>query len=469
MLQKQLESLTHGNDDKQSRRLIHAYKAASLVVVVIGLAWCGIFAVHQWWLLAFAELVFACIGLASWMLIRAGRLNAALINSELTLLAFAIGFCLMFDVPSEDYPRVSHLYLPVLAMLGYINYVRRKTKIQLVIIAACLAAFIAFSSADLHFSFAQPISDDARVFGTWINSILATLMMAGGILALEREFAQHKGMEKQLRAAVRRNEFELFFQPQIDRAGQVVGAEALMRWKHPQRGYVSPTEFISIVEDLKLMPLVGGWVLSEAARTLVRWADDPNLRHLTLAVNVSASQFSVQGFERSVQELISAHQIDPARLKLELTESVFVSGMTDVVAKMNAMRNTGISFALDDFGTGYSSLSYLRKLPIRQLKIDRSFVQEAVENPRAGALIQSIVRMGRDLDLVVMAEGVETAAQHKFLLDAGCHEFQGYHFGRPVPLETFEDFARTKAATAVILARTTSAKPERPGRSQKAG
>ncbi|SMC81821.1 EAL domain-containing protein [Rhizobium sp. RU36D] len=449
--------------DKRSRRFIHAYKAAALAVVFVGVLWGAIFAANQWWLLAAVELVFAAIGLVSWLLIRAGHLNAALVCTEVALLAFAIGFCLLFDVPSPGYPRVSHLFLPVLAILAYINYLRRKSNIQLAVIAGCLAAFVTFSSADLHFSFAEPIPDDIRVMGTWINSVLAVLMMCGGVVAMERELQRHKGMERQLRGAIRRNELELFYQPQLNRAGQVVGAEALLRWKHPQRGYIPPGEFITAAEDCGLMPLLGDWVLAEACRTLSSWSKDPVLARLTLAVNVSAVQFGVEKFDQSVLEMVYSHGIDPTRLKLELTESVVVSGMTSVVARMNVLRATGITFALDDFGTGYSSLSYLRSLPIRQLKIDRSFVEEALASAQGAALIKSIVQMGIELDLVVLAEGVETSAQHNFLMEIGCHEFQGYHFGRPVPLATFEDYAQAMAHRAALVSLTT----ERAGRFQR--
>ena len=197
-------------------------------------------------------------------------------------------------------------------------------------------------------------------------------------------------------------------------------------------------DFIPIAEENGLMPLIGGWVLKEACRTLAAWQEDPALNGLTLAVNVSANQFNVDGFEQSVLEAVELFNVDPAKLKLELTESVIISGVEPVVAKMNVLRASGIEFALDDFGTGYSSLSYLRQLPVSQLKIDRSFVQESLESPGGASLIRSIVRMGLELDLTVLAEGIETAPQHLFLLDCGCHEFQGFHFGRPVPEEDFK-------------------------------
>jgi len=389
------------------------------------------------------------LGCVGWILIRNDKVNAALIISEIAFLIFAIGFCLIFDVPSEAMPRVSHLYLPAITLLAYFNYLRQKSTFQIVIIAASLLAFIFFSCTKIALPFALSVPDEVRYLGIWINSTLATAMLCGGVYAIHRESTGQNEISRALRTAVRNNQLELHFQPQVDNARQIIGAEALLRWKHPQRGYIPPGDFIPIAEECGLMPLIGGWVLKEACRTLSVWSDDPVLGELTLAVNVSANQFNVDGFEQSVLETVELFRIDPAKLKLELTESVIISGVEPVVSKMNILRTSGIEFALDDFGTGYSSLSYLRQLPVSQLKIDRSFVQESFESPGGASLIKSIVRMGLDLDLTVLADGIETAAQHLFLLDCGCHEFQGYYFGRPVPDEDFKAHVMKTAGTAL--------------------
>jgi EAL domain-containing protein (putative c-di-GMP-specific phosphodiesterase class I) len=278
-------------------------------------------------------------------------------------------------------------------------------------------------------------------------------MLCVGVYAIHRASTGQTEISRALRSAVRNNQLELHFQPQLDNARRIIGAEALLRWKHPRRGYIPPGNFIPIAEENGLMPLIGGWVLKEAYRTLAAWQDDPALSRLTLAVNVSPNQFNVTGFEQSVLEAIKLFNVDPTKLKLELTESVIISGVEPVVAKMNVLRASGIEFALDDFGTGYSSLSYLRQLPVSQLKIDRSFVQESLESPAGASLIRSIVRMGLELDLTVLAEGIETAAQHLFLLDCGCHEFQGYYFGRPVPEDDFKTHVMSATDTAPGSAR----------------
>jgi len=442
--------------DRQSQRLVATYQTASLVICAVSLVWLAFFVVRQWWAIAAFELCLGTVGFVSWLLIRSGRLNAALLFSELAFLALTVFFCLIFDVPSEAVPRVSHLFLLVLAMLGYINYVRGRAWPQLAIVLSCLGFFVAFSSATLAFPFAQPLPDEVRLVGAWVNATVATALLCGSICMIQIELTRRNGMVRELEAALRNDELELFFQPVVDSAGSVIGAEALLRWNHPARGYVGPGEFIPMLEENGMMPRFGAWVLKEACRTLACWQEDPQLGRLTLAVNVSADQFMVDGFDDFVLDTVRLHDVAPERLMLELTESVVVAGVDTLIPKMNALRAAGIGFALDDFGTGYSSLSYLQQLPIDQLKIDRSFVQDGQGDARGGALVKSIVQIGRDLGLVVLAEGVETRAQHEFMLACGCSEFQGFHFGRPVPRADFEAFARasmTMASTSKAVSR----------------
>lgn len=433
--------------NKPSQRLRFAYKGASLCILILGLGWFFYFASIEDWPLAYADLSMVALGGIGWLLARHNRVNAALMMLEAAFLAFTIGFCLVFDVPSEAHPRVSHLFLPAIALLAYFNYLRTTSPFQLVVIAVSLLSFIFFSSTKFALPFAHSIPDEVRQMGIWINSALATAMLCGGVYAIHRESTGQNQLSRALRAAVRNEELELHFQPQVDSAQKIVGAEALLRWTHPRRGNISPAEFIPIAEESGLMPLIGGWVLKEACRTLATWKHDPALNELILAVNVSANQFNLDGFEQSVLETVALYDVDPRKLKLELTETVIISGVEPVVAKMNTLRAAGIEFALDDFGTGYSSLSYLRQLPVSQLKIDRSFVKESLESPSGASLIRSIVRMGLELELTVLAEGIETVPQHLFLLDCGCHEFQGYHFGRPVPEDVFKTGVRAMIQT----------------------
>ena len=241
-------------------------------------------------------------------------------------------------------------------------------------------------------------------------------------------------LEEDMRAALAAGQFLLHYQPIVDAGLRVCGAEALLRWRHPQRGMVRPDTFIALAERTGLILPLGRWVLAQACAQLVRWADEPDTAGWTLAVNVSARQFRQPDFVRQTLELLAASGARPELLKLELTESMLVDDVDAVAAKMQQLCRVGVRFSLDDFGTGYSSLGYLKRLPLSQLKIDRSFVQDAWCNPHDAAITRAIIALAGSLGLEVVAEGVETGEQRDFLLASGCQVFQGYLFGRPAPL-----------------------------------
>ncbi|TCS33747.1 PAS domain S-box-containing protein/diguanylate cyclase (GGDEF)-like protein [Paucimonas lemoignei] len=247
----------------------------------------------------------------------------------------------------------------------------------------------------------------------------------------------HAQLEEELRQALDLEEFRLFYQPQVDDAGRLTGAEALVRWQHPQRGLVGPLEFIPLSEQTAIILPLGRWVLEAACKQLVAWAGVAGTAHLTVAVNVSARQFRERDFVAQVKAVLDKTGAKPQRLKLELTESILLDDVEDVITKMTQLRAHGVGFSLDDFGTGYSSLSYLRRLPLDQLKIDRSFVRDVLTNPHDAAIVRTIVGLGKNLDMKVIAEGVETEVQWRFLQELGCHAYQGYFFGRPVPISEF--------------------------------
>jgi EAL domain-containing protein (putative c-di-GMP-specific phosphodiesterase class I) len=228
--------------------------------------------------------------------------------------------------------------------------------------------------------------------------------------------------------------------------GRVTGAEVLARWQHPRRGMVAPSEFIPLAEETGLILPLGQWVMETACSRLAEWAARPETAHLTIAVNVSAQQFRDLGFVASVLSALQRTGADPNRLKLELTESMLVENVEDIIRKMNALKARGVGFALDDFGTGYSSLSYLKRLPLDQLKIDQSFVRDILVDPNDAAIAKTIVTLADSLGLGVIAEGVETETQRDFLAASGCHACQGNFFSEPLPVEGFEAFARRAAA-----------------------
>jgi EAL domain-containing protein (putative c-di-GMP-specific phosphodiesterase class I) len=250
-------------------------------------------------------------------------------------------------------------------------------------------------------------------------------------------------LETALREGIQQAQFRLYYQPLLY-GERLTGAEALLRWQHPQRGLVSPAEFISVAEETGLILPLGHWVLETACAQLVVWAARPEMAHLVVAVNVSARQFRHADFVEQVLAVLELSGANPQRLKLELTESLLVDDVEDVIAKMSALKAKGVSFSLDDFGTGYSSLSYLKRLPLDQLKIDRSFVHDVLTDPNAAVIARTLIALARSLGLAVIAEGVETAAQRDFLANAGCHDYQGYFFSRPLPIEAFEVFAQQR-------------------------
>jgi diguanylate cyclase (GGDEF)-like protein/PAS domain S-box-containing protein len=244
-------------------------------------------------------------------------------------------------------------------------------------------------------------------------------------------------LENDLRRALTENQFRLYYQMQVDHTGRILGAEALIRWPHPQRGMVSPAEFIPLAEEIGLISLIGQWVLETACAQLKVWESDPLTRDLQVAVNVSARQFHQPDFVEQVLQTLRSHALNPDRLKLELTESLVLDNIEDTIVKMQALRKLGVRFSMDDFGTGYSSLSYLTQLPLDQLKIDQSFVRNIGAKHTDAVIVQTIIGMARNLGIEVIAEGVETEDQRAFLEQHGCALCQGYFFGKPVPVDEF--------------------------------
>ncbi|WP_370869093.1 putative bifunctional diguanylate cyclase/phosphodiesterase [Rhodoferax sp.] len=247
-------------------------------------------------------------------------------------------------------------------------------------------------------------------------------------------------LEAGLHEALDQDRFLLHYQAQVTHQGQIIGVEALVRWNDPLRGMVPPAEFIPLAEQTGLILPLGKWVLESACRQLARWATRPAMAQLTMSVNVSARQFHQSDFVEQVLAALDQSGANASRLKLELTESLLIKNVEDVIAKMTALKASGVGFSLDDFGTGYSSLSYLKRLPLDQLKIDQGFVRDILNDANDAAIARMVIALSESMGLSVIAEGVETAAQRELLLKLGCNAFQGYLFSRPLCLPDFEDF-----------------------------
>jgi EAL domain-containing protein (putative c-di-GMP-specific phosphodiesterase class I) len=255
---------------------------------------------------------------------------------------------------------------------------------------------------------------------------------------MQAELAKRAETEIALRAAIDKQQFYLEYQAQIDNARGITAAELLLRWNHPERGIVPPADFIPVAEETGLILPIGAWVLETACQQLNKWATDPLKGELNLAVNVSQQQFEHDGFVDQVREILQRTGAPAERLKLELTESLLIRDVEGSIRKMLSLKAMGVDFSLDDFGTGYSSLAYLTRLPLRQLKIDRSFISQLPGNRNDAAIAQTIISMARSLGISVIAEGVETVAQRQFLEQHGCNAFQGFLFSKPVALAEFE-------------------------------
>jgi diguanylate cyclase (GGDEF)-like protein len=249
---------------------------------------------------------------------------------------------------------------------------------------------------------------------------------------------ERAALEAQLRQAVQNEEFVLFYQAQVVGPGRVTGAEVLLRWMHPRNGLMMPSHFIPMAEETGLILALGLWVLEAACKQLSLWAKEPGFAHIALAVNVSAIQLHCADFVEQVLGVLERTGANPQQLKLELTESLLVENVATVMEKMFSLKAKGVCFVLDDFGTGYSSLAYLKKMPLDQLKIDKSFVTDILSNYQDAAITRTIINLAQNLGLSVIAEGVETEAQRLLLAHAGCHAYQGHLFGKAVALGDFE-------------------------------
>lgn len=258
-------------------------------------------------------------------------------------------------------------------------------------------------------------------------------------------------MENQLYEAIEKQELQLYYQIQVDNLYQPLGAEALVRWLHPERGQVPPMQFIPLAEESGLILSIGYWVLDTACAQLKAWQNATLTRDLILAVNVSPKQFCQNDFISQVRDVVQRHAINPALLKLEITESLMLINIEAVIATMTSLKALGVQFSLDDFGTGYSCLQYLKRLPLDQLKIDYSFVRDIATDSSDKAIISTIIAMAQNLNLDVIAEGVETEEQRSFLINKGCTHFQGYLLGKPIPIDQFEELVKQLNVTEVSV------------------
>ncbi|MBJ8432952.1 EAL domain-containing protein [Acinetobacter pittii] len=421
----------------KDQQLTIAAKANIFICIIFCLFWTIYFAFSQMWLIVYMDIFFTLISIFSLFLIYINRISAGILLSQSVLLVFPVVFCLFFDIATVDRPQVAHLFLPAGAILGYLNYRRDPSYLQFILILLSIGCFIFFSGSSFNLESAIPLSEDIRDHGGWIATCVATLMICISIYTMQLEIQIENSMVKDLRLALAKQQFELFYQPQVNASETLIGAEALLRWHHPVSGYIPTKDFIPSAQSFGLMPEIGEWVLAQACKILQDWSRKAETKDLTLSINISPDHFMQLNFEQTLIGLIQQYEINPSRLILEITENIALTNCVSMIEKMQFLSKEGVQLSLDDFGTGYSSLSYLQKMPISQIKIDRSFVQAALDDKRSNKLVTGIIKIGLDLNLRVLVEGIETHEQFSAFKSNGCTEFQGYLWGCPMPLNDF--------------------------------
>jgi EAL domain-containing protein (putative c-di-GMP-specific phosphodiesterase class I) len=417
------------------------------LLIVLGLGWAIFFSTQRAWAIVALDLVMLGAGTVIAVLTHYKRTRMAfflLVSSAFVVICV---FCLVLDIPTAGAPRSIHNFLLVLAIASLVFLRDDTVTMRYSVTGVCCLGFVVLASWPGGIDIGYTVPESVRIGGTWINNAFSALGIYALIHVMVSDLAEHSAMEVALRKGLMRGEFFLTYQPQVTAEGQVMGAEALLRWRHPKQGLVPPDEFIPLAEQTGLILPLGAWVLGTACSQLVEWSRKPGLASLTLAVNVSVRQFQQANFVQHVQAVIERTGVNPRRLKLELTESSLVHDIEDIITKMEQLKALGVGFSLDDFGTGYSSLNYLKRLPLDQLKIDQSFVRDILTDSNDAAIARMVIGLGDSLHFAVIAEGVETPGQQNFLVQNGCHLFQGYLFSKPVVAEAFEAYVQATGAT----------------------
>jgi EAL domain-containing protein (putative c-di-GMP-specific phosphodiesterase class I) len=436
---------------KHQRRIELLLLFGCVFAIGTGVFWTVYFALREQWFIVPLELLIIAVGMAGMVLTRQKRTNMAALLVLSSLYAVVCVVCLMLDVPSPSVPRSSHLFMLALGASAYMVLRGQRGWLRNGALLLFFGTYVFFDCTDIALSRAYALPDDVRAFCMWGNNIMSLVVLFVAMHVMQADVAATNALEAELRTGLAEGQFVLHYQPQVSADGSITGAEALMRWHHPRHGMMPPAEFIPLAERTGLILPLGEWVLRQACAQLAVWSQRRETQNMTLSVNVSARQFRQPDFVPQVLGIVARCGIDPTRLKLELTESMLVKDIEDVVAKMSELKLRGVGFSLDDFGTGYSSLSYLKRLPLDQLKIDRAFVSDLPHDGNDAAIARTVVSLGQTLGLEVLAEGVETEGQRGFLSAMGCHAFQGFLFSKPLPLADFDVFVRTRLPHPVLV------------------
>lgn len=443
---KQVIKLWHAPDlalvgQRRERRM---RMLASLVLLLVGSFWGVFFSLRGEWGIVMMDLLMIFCGIGVFVLTLRNRVRLANLLLFGVIILMIVATTLLMDPHTAAAPRATHLYLLPIAVAALMAFRDERLWLRYGVAVLCLGLFIVLASSSWSPTSAYHLPDEVRMSGSWVQSVAAMLMLFALLHILQSDTAERSMLDRDLEVALREQQFVLHYQPQLNRAGKVIGAEVLIRWQHPQRGLVAPVEFIGHAEKTGMIIPIGQWVLEQAVRQLRIWRDDPRYASIGLAVNISQKQFRQASFVADMLRLIDEHAIDARRLDLELTETLIVQDIDDLLRKMTALVERGVRFSLDDFGTGFSSLSHLKRLPLNTLKIDRSFICDVLTDSSSETIVRTVIALGQSMGMTVIAEGVETEAQQQFLLSNGCMQFQGYLFSKPLPLQAFSEFVERR-------------------------
>lgn len=432
-MQKDLISANRSRLDVGGMHWKRAYRMLTFVnflAIGLGITW-GIYAVMQ------PNMLITCLAVT--VLITAILMFRLIAVGQVKLASYTfISVVFLILCLTAKYLGILHQFFLPLAVCSFLLMRNEILPLKHGMPLLCLAAFGWYCCAPLDLAGRYVLPITIREPALWFNQIFSGLAAYICMHLAYEDVLEENIMEIELRDALLNKEFLIFYQPQVSGRAEIIGVEALLRWQHPTRGLVPPNNFIPTAESSGLMIPIGEWILRAACEQLEKWRLIPGFEAISIAINVSASQFAEEQFVNKVLKAVKETGIEPSLLKIELTESMLVANIDATIEKMALLKDKGIRFSLDDFGTGFSSLSYLRQLPLDQIKVDQSFVRNLLKTPADAAVTKTIIALGNELNLDVIAEGVETELHHTALVSMGCHHFQGYYFSRPITVADFE-------------------------------
>ncbi len=437
-------TIENRSSDQHHNKLAYLLKIASIVITVISLLWTVFYFSIQNWLGVIMEAALTMLGFMGYW--HTKRNNTKIIAYVYFPLMFVMvcAVCLSLDVPTAAVARSDHHYFLPMALYAYVMYQDDHAYLKIGAPALVSIAFMVFASTHIGFDLSG-MTVHHRLIAAWLTNGVALVMLFLVALIMQSDFKMRHTLELDLSKALFKNELHFHFQPQVNEHSKTLGAELLARWRHSSLGNIAPDVFIPLAEKSDLILHLGKHALAIACDQLAIWAKNVATKHLTLSVNISVKQFQHPDFVQHLVTLINESKIDASKLQLEITESIFSNDLEGILLKMTELKAHGIRLSLDDFGTGYSSLSYVKNLPLDELKIDKSFVKDVLSNVSAATITNMIISLAHELNIAIIAEGVEIDEQRQFLVQNGCRHFQGYLFSKPLPIQEFNTFVLAKS------------------------